>query len=93
MSDILDKILAVKAQEVKAARAQRDLASVRRDAHAAPPPRDFVGALRAKIAAGRAAVIAEVKKAAPRKACCARTSTPPRSPATTPPAAPPASRC
>jgi indole-3-glycerol phosphate synthase len=67
MPDILDKILAVKAEEVKAAQARRDLPAVRGDAQAAPRARDFAGALRAKIAAGRAAVIAEVKKASPSK--------------------------
>jgi indole-3-glycerol phosphate synthase len=67
MSDILNKILAVKAEEVVAAKAKRDLATVKRDAAAAAPARDFVGAMRAKIAAGNAAVIAEVKKASPSK--------------------------
>lgn len=67
MSDILDKIVAVKREEIAAARAQRDLASLRREAEARTDVRDFVGALRAKITAGRAAVIAEVKKASPSK--------------------------
>ena len=45
----------------------RSLASVRADAESAPPPRDFAGAIRSKLEAGRAAVIAEVKKASPSK--------------------------
>jgi indole-3-glycerol phosphate synthase len=65
MSDILARILATKAVEVAAARRERSLADVEAAARAAPPARDFVGALRARIAAGRAAVIAEVKKASP----------------------------
>ena len=67
MSDILNKILAVKAEEVAAARERRDLHDLKRIAAAADAPRDFVGAMRAKIAAGEAAVIAEVKKASPSK--------------------------
>jgi indole-3-glycerol phosphate synthase len=67
MSDILDKILARKAEEVAAAKRARPLERMREEARAAPPPRDFAGALRAKIAAGRAAVIAEIKKASPSK--------------------------
>ena len=67
MSDILDKILAHKADEVAAAKARRPLTDVRAAAIAVAPPRDFVGALRSKIAAGRAAVIAEIKKASPSK--------------------------
>jgi indole-3-glycerol phosphate synthase len=67
MSDILNKILAVKAQEVAAARERRELHDLRRFAAAADAPRDFIGAMRAKIAAGQAAVIAEVKKASPSK--------------------------
>jgi len=65
--DILQRILAVKREEVTAARAAMPLAQLRLEAQAAPGPRDFVGALRAKIAAGRAAVIAEIKKASPSK--------------------------
>ena len=67
MSDILEKILKVKAQEVAAAKLLRPLSEVRAAAEAAPPARDFAGALRAKIAAGRSAVIAEIKKASPSK--------------------------
>ena len=67
MSDILDKIVAVKREEIDAARAERSYASLRTDAEALGGVRDFVGAMRAKIAAGRAAVIAEVKKASPSK--------------------------
>ncbi|MFH1044171.1 MAG: indole-3-glycerol phosphate synthase TrpC [Pseudomonadota bacterium] len=67
MSDILNRILARKAEEVAAAKRERPLARVRDEARAAPPPRDFVGALRAKISRGQAAVIAEIKKASPSK--------------------------
>ena len=67
MSDILNKILARKAEEVAAAKRERPLGRVRAEARAAPPVRDFAGALRAKIAGGRAAVIAEIKKASPSK--------------------------
>jgi len=65
MSDILDKILAVKREEVAAAAAIKPLALVRAEAEAQSTPRDFVGALHARIAAGQAAVIAEIKKASP----------------------------
>lgn len=67
MSDILDKIIAVKRDEISAARRQRDLASLRRDAESLGGQRDFVAALRTKVAAGQAGVIAEVKKASPSK--------------------------
>jgi len=67
MSDILDKIIAVKRDEISAARRRRDLASLRRDAESLGGQRDFVAALRTKIAAGQAGVIAEVKKASPSK--------------------------
>jgi len=67
MSDILQRIVAVKREEIAAARARRDLASLRRDAESLGGLRDFVGGLRARIAAGRAAVIAEIKKASPSK--------------------------
>ncbi len=67
MSDILDKIVAVKRDEISAARRRRDLPSLRRDAESLGGQRDFVAALRTKIAAGQAGVIAEVKKASPSK--------------------------
>ncbi len=67
MSDILNKILAVKREEVAAARAAVSDAAVRELAAGQPAARDFVGAIRARIAAGRPAVIAEIKKASPSK--------------------------
>ena len=67
MSDILNKILAVKGEEVAAALTVKPLADVRAEAEAQPAPRDFVGAIRRKIAAGQPAVIAEIKKASPSK--------------------------
>jgi indole-3-glycerol phosphate synthase len=65
MADVLQTILAVKRDEIAAAKSQRSLDALREELRAVPPPRDFVGALRAKIAAGVPAVIAEVKKASP----------------------------
>ena len=67
MSDILDRILAKKAEEVAAAQAARPREAIDADAHAAAPARDFAGALERAIAAGRSAVIAEIKKASPSK--------------------------
>ncbi len=67
MSDILQKILTVKAQEVAAAQAATPLAQMRAEAEQAAPARDFVAAIRHKIASGQPAVIAEIKKASPSK--------------------------
>ena len=67
MSDILNKICAVKAEEVAAALASKSVARVRREAEAQPRARDFVAAIRARHAGGRPAVIAEIKKASPSK--------------------------
>jgi indole-3-glycerol phosphate synthase len=67
MSDILNKIVAVKHEEIAAAKKRSSLEAVRFDAESRVLTRDFVGALRRKIAAGQAAVIAEVKKASPSK--------------------------
>lgn len=67
MSDILDRIVAVKRGEIEAARAERSYASLRADAEVLGGQRDFVGAMRARVSAGRPAVIAEVKKASPSK--------------------------
>jgi indole-3-glycerol phosphate synthase len=66
-NDILERILAVKREEVASASAVAPLAQLERQAACALPVRDFVGALRAKVAAGRAGVIAEIKKASPSK--------------------------
>ncbi len=67
MSDILDRIVAVKREEISSARRRRDAASLRRDAESLGGLRDFIGALRAKVDSGSAAVIAEIKKASPSK--------------------------
>ncbi|MGA8864122.1 MAG: indole-3-glycerol phosphate synthase TrpC [Gallionella sp.] len=67
MSDILNKIIAVKAQEVAAVKSAKPLQQLRSEAERAGPPRDFTGAIRARIASGRPAVIAEIKKASPSK--------------------------
>ncbi len=67
MSDILNKILAVKAQEVALAKTQKSLAEIRMEAEQALPVRDFIGAIRAKLDASQPAVIAEIKKASPSK--------------------------
>jgi len=67
MSDILQRILATKREEVATARRACSLAQLESRARAAAPPRDFVGALRAKRDAGQPAVIAEIKRASPSK--------------------------
>ena len=70
MSDILRRIVAVKHEELAVLRRQRSLASLREEAESAERRadlRDFEAALRAQIAAGRSAVIAEIKKASPSK--------------------------
>jgi len=67
MTDILNQIVAVKREEVAAALNKKSLALVRADAESRVLTRDFVGAMRAKIAAGQPAVIAEIKKASPSK--------------------------
>ena len=66
-SDILEKIVTTKAQEVIAAQVERPFAAVDAAARALPPPRGFARALRERIDAGRPAVIAEIKKASPSK--------------------------
>jgi indole-3-glycerol phosphate synthase len=65
MSDILQRILATKRDEVAASRRAVSLAELEARARDAAPPRDFVGAMRAKLDAGHAAVIAEIKRASP----------------------------
>ena len=65
MAHILERILSVKREEIAQARARKSFANVQAEARACETPRDFVGALRSKISAGCAAVIAEIKKASP----------------------------
>ena len=67
MSDILNKILATKAVEVAAAKAKISLDELIDLALSQSKPRDFIDAIRAKIAKNQAAVIAEIKKASPSK--------------------------
>ncbi len=67
MSDILQRIVAVKYEELALAKAARSLASWRAQAQARRDVRGFEAALRSKTASGQAAVIAEVKKASPSK--------------------------
>lgn len=66
-SDVLDKIMAHKAEEVASAKRQFTLADVTAKADDTEPSRNFVGSLEHSLAAGRSAVIAEVKKASPSK--------------------------
>jgi indole-3-glycerol phosphate synthase len=67
MSDILNQIIEVKRQELAQAQKRVQLAAMRADAESRVLTRDFEGALRRKIAGGKSAVIAEVKKASPSK--------------------------
>ncbi|AKJ31626.1 indole-3-glycerol phosphate synthase TrpC [Caldimonas brevitalea] len=66
-SDILQKIVAVKRDEVAAAKARRTGASLRDEAESRGGLRDFLGAVRTRVAARQPAVIAEIKKASPSK--------------------------
>jgi indole-3-glycerol phosphate synthase len=67
MSDILRRILATKADEIARGRASRPLSDLERESRSMGPRRGFAAALRQRVAAGGAAVIAEVKKASPSK--------------------------
>jgi len=67
MADILQRILATKREEIAAAKRANPAREVEARARAAAPARDFLGAIRAKRAAGRPAVIAEIKRASPSK--------------------------
>jgi len=66
-SDILARILTTKAEEVIAAQLERPLNVVEEQARSVPPPRGFANAIRTRIAEGRPAVIAEIKRASPSK--------------------------
>ena len=67
MTDILNKILATKAEEVAAQKAAVSLEDIKAQAQAAAPVRSFIGSIRAKHAQNLPAIIAEVKKASPSK--------------------------
>jgi len=67
MSDILRRIIATKRDEIARAVASETLEKLKKRAADADPPRDFVGAMRDRVAAGQPAVIAEIKKASPSK--------------------------
>ena len=67
MTDILNQIVAVKREEVESACKRKPLALMRADAESRVLTRDFIAALQIKIATGKPAVIAEIKKASPSK--------------------------
>jgi indole-3-glycerol phosphate synthase len=67
MSDVLTRINADKRVHIAASKQARPLSSIEQAAHAAPQTRGFIAALRATVAAGRPALIAEIKKASPSK--------------------------
>jgi len=67
MSDILQRIVEVKREEIAAARPKRSAGDLQELARAQSAPRGFAAAMRAKVARGDAAVIAEIKKASPSK--------------------------
>ncbi|MCC6917394.1 indole-3-glycerol phosphate synthase TrpC [Nitrosomonas sp.] len=67
MSDILDRILAVKKQEITAAKVKKSLEEIHKEAAGMPAPRDFFQAIYRRVSRNRAAVIAEIKRASPSK--------------------------
>ncbi|TAG04168.1 MAG: indole-3-glycerol phosphate synthase TrpC [Burkholderiales bacterium] len=68
MSDILNKIIATKHDEIAAALRAKPLSAIRAEAESAPRDcRGFARSIEAKIAAGGSGVIAEIKKASPSK--------------------------
>jgi indole-3-glycerol phosphate synthase len=67
MADILSKIEAYKREEIAAAKRARPLAAIEAQAKVAAPPRGFTGAIERQLAAGRYALVGEIKKASPSK--------------------------
>ena len=68
MAEILEKILASKRGEVAAAKLHQPVETLRAKIDGMPPTRDFLGAIRSKLAMGKSAVIAEIKREALRRA-------------------------
>jgi indole-3-glycerol phosphate synthase len=64
---ILDEIAGYKRAEIETAKAGQPLHALFRVAREASPPRGFLAALRSAASAGRAGLIAEIKKASPSK--------------------------
>ncbi len=67
MADILKKIEAYKRKEIAEAKLRMPLSTLERRIENHDPPRGFVHAIEAKLAEGRFALIAEIKKASPSK--------------------------
>ncbi|MGI9421750.1 MAG: indole-3-glycerol phosphate synthase TrpC [Hyphomicrobiaceae bacterium] len=78
MSDILDKITAYKRDEVAAAKSARPVRAIEDEARAAPAVRPFADRIQKTVAAGRFALIAEIKKASPSKGLIRADFNPPR---------------
>ena len=93
MNDILQKIVAVKREEISAGLKKKSLAAMREDAETRVLTRDFEGALRQRMADGHAAVIAEVKKASPSKGVLRADFIPADIAKAMPSTAPPVYRC
>jgi indole-3-glycerol phosphate synthase len=71
-AEILQRILARKAQEIAERSARLPLRKLSRQVETAPAPRGFVRALEKKLKTGAPAVIAEIKKASPSKGVLAQ---------------------
>ncbi|MHB8884305.1 MAG: indole-3-glycerol phosphate synthase TrpC [Methylovirgula sp.] len=67
MADILKNIEAYKRKEIAEAKLRMPLSTLERRAHDHDPPRGFLRALKTRLASGRFALIAEIKKASPSK--------------------------